>query len=61
MNFLLTEREGHTRTYWPERMGIRTKCSERHTAKKNSPRINIPQYGVSRLGCKEVYYMAINF
>lgn len=42
INFLLTEREGHTKIYWPELMAIRTKCSERHTAKK-SPRFNIPQ------------------
>ena len=31
-NFLLTEREGHTREYWPEVVAVR-------------PRANIPQYG----------------
>ena len=31
INFLKTEREGHTGEYWPEVMAVWTECSEVHT------------------------------
>ena len=39
-NFLLTEREGRTREYWPEVVAVRTERIQKR------PRANIPQYGL---------------